>query len=182
MHELLNLAKTAKADTAANWDLIFAKLTLMPDIVNLRPESRDFGLIHFAVHQLRHVPAERLLLEFKADVHLKTREGHTCVELVEHAIETRNSDPRKPPSAATRKDDQDLLRLVKDLENGSHAPHLVVMLGREELRVGTLLVDTLLVGTLPVGTQVSAAVPAPSQRKAIHLMVDPKKEKEEHSR
>jgi len=112
MHELLNLAKSV------SWDNIFSVLKEKPDIVNLRPESRDFGLIHFAVFNLRHEQAERLLTEFKADIHAKTRDGRTPLSLIEESI---SKQPLDIP-ALSRKKNEELLRFVQELDRGVANP------------------------------------------------------------
>jgi hypothetical protein len=112
MHELHNLAK------AVNWDGIFEVLKDKPDIVNIRPDTRDFGLIHFAVFNLRHDQAERLLTEFKADIHLKTKEGKNCLALIEESL---TKQPLDLP-ALTKRKNQELHRFVKELDHGIKDP------------------------------------------------------------
>jgi hypothetical protein len=91
-HEMLTMAKDG------HWINVFAEIKKTPDIVNIRPETRRFGVLHYACYQVRHNEVERLVNEFNADVNLRTQDGHTPLEVLEERIR----DGQPPTSPAER--------------------------------------------------------------------------------
>ncbi|CAE7674654.1 unnamed protein product [Symbiodinium sp. KB8] len=74
-HDLLNKAK------AGTWEQVQSGLIRNPRLLDMRPESRKFALIHYAAFQF-HLGALDMLLKLGADPNLKNQDGKTALELL----------------------------------------------------------------------------------------------------
>ncbi|CAE8622177.1 unnamed protein product, partial [Polarella glacialis] len=68
-HAILDATKMAR------WEELFQKLQLCPDLVNARPEPREYAALHQAAFHGDVAVLQRLVDEFKADVCLRSKSG-----------------------------------------------------------------------------------------------------------
>ncbi|CAK0839336.1 unnamed protein product, partial [Prorocentrum cordatum] len=76
-HALLDIAK------GDQWDDLFRRLDARPELVNIRPEVRQFSLLHQAVYMGRAWAVARLLDEYGADPAQRTKAGEPCSSIAE---------------------------------------------------------------------------------------------------
>eukprot|EP00928_Gymnodinium_smaydae_P039344 TRINITY_DN26896_c0_g1_i1.p1 TRINITY_DN26896_c0_g1~~TRINITY_DN26896_c0_g1_i1.p1 ORF type:complete len:1045 (+),score=195.32 TRINITY_DN26896_c0_g1_i1:159-3293(+) len=100
-HELLNRAKDM------NWDSVKADVRARPELINMRPETRQFALIHYAAYQVRKAELEWLLGR-GADLSLRTRDGRNVEEVLHEGI---RANP--PQTAAHKQYDDDLAAYMR---------------------------------------------------------------------
>ncbi|CAE8593563.1 unnamed protein product [Polarella glacialis] len=74
-HAILDATKMAR------WEELFQKLQLCPDLVNARPEPREYAALHKAAFRGDVVVLQRLVDEFKADVCLRSKSGQTALQV-----------------------------------------------------------------------------------------------------
>lgn len=74
-HALLDLAKANK------WADVFRALDTRPELVNVRPEVRQYSLLHQAVYLGRVENVTRLLDQYGASASQCTKGGETCADL-----------------------------------------------------------------------------------------------------
>jgi len=79
-HRALTLAKQGR------WRQVQNELDLFPSIVNVRPGNRNWGIIHFAANRLNFGVVKILVEKYGADLALRTKDGHTCKELMQWQI------------------------------------------------------------------------------------------------
>lgn len=81
-HDLLNYGKLG------DWKNAKALLTMHPEIVNIRPDVREYALIHHAGYQLKFEIMEWMRYTMKADLMLKTRFGKTLEDIMQEVLST----------------------------------------------------------------------------------------------
>ncbi|CAE8589508.1 unnamed protein product [Polarella glacialis] len=74
-HAILDATKMAR------WEELFQKLQLCPDLVNARPEPREYAALHQAAFHGDVAVLQRLVDEFKADVCLRSKSGQTALQV-----------------------------------------------------------------------------------------------------
>jgi len=74
-HDILDAARQAQ------WDKMFKLLEAYPELVNVRPERRQYACIHQAAYHAQMKVLRRLIEDFKADTFLKSKDGFTPVEI-----------------------------------------------------------------------------------------------------
>lgn len=76
-HAVLDAAKDGK------WEKVFELLEKGPELVNVRPEVRVYGVIHQAAFHGDIEILRRLIEDFKANVKLLTKDGQTPLQIAE---------------------------------------------------------------------------------------------------
>merc|ERR1712217_593929 len=76
-HKLIDLAK------AGRWADLFKLLAMHKTLVNVRPEVREFGVLHQAAFQGKEDVVLRLIDEFGADPTEQTKYGKTVADVAE---------------------------------------------------------------------------------------------------
>eukprot|EP00811_Abedinium_folium_P000517 NODE_10473_length_1349_cov_3.301146.p1 GENE.NODE_10473_length_1349_cov_3.301146~~NODE_10473_length_1349_cov_3.301146.p1 ORF type:complete len:369 (-),score=76.78 NODE_10473_length_1349_cov_3.301146:243-1205(-) len=103
LHEMLTKAKLGE------WDDVRKFLTEKPNLINVRPETRPYGFIHFGA--ANGAPMVEWLIGMRADLHMKTSNGEDIVQVMVSAVTAR------PPKneAERRYDEESLMWLQKKL-------------------------------------------------------------------
>merc|ERR1712151_8867 len=70
-HSLIDLAKDGQ------WDKLYAVLDSKPELVNVRPEVREYGILHQAAFLGDEGAVNNLLKKYRADPDMLTRSGNT---------------------------------------------------------------------------------------------------------
>lgn len=76
-HKLIDLAK------AGRWADLFKMLEVHKTLVNVRPDVREFALLHQAAYQGREEVVVRLIDECGADPAQRTKSGQSVAEVAE---------------------------------------------------------------------------------------------------
>eukprot|EP00927_Polykrikos_kofoidii_P057021 TRINITY_DN5112_c0_g1_i1.p1 TRINITY_DN5112_c0_g1~~TRINITY_DN5112_c0_g1_i1.p1 ORF type:complete len:1300 (-),score=221.72 TRINITY_DN5112_c0_g1_i1:44-3889(-) len=100
-HQALTMAK------GENWEGVKEMLRKNPEIVNVRPEQREFNLLHFATFQFNHTVVRQLVRDYGADLTTKSSKGKTAIEILTEGMVT---NPGKPEETA---EDTRLLNWMK---------------------------------------------------------------------
>merc|ERR1712013_476867 len=76
-HKLIDLAKAGK------WNDLFKQLSTHKKLVNVRPEVREFNVLHQAAFQGKEDVVLKLIDEFGADPAQQTKYGKTVADVAE---------------------------------------------------------------------------------------------------
>eukprot|EP00927_Polykrikos_kofoidii_P077911 TRINITY_DN74797_c0_g1_i1.p1 TRINITY_DN74797_c0_g1~~TRINITY_DN74797_c0_g1_i1.p1 ORF type:complete len:560 (-),score=101.54 TRINITY_DN74797_c0_g1_i1:49-1728(-) len=103
--EMTKLAHAA-IDYAKNghWNKLYSALDAHPELVNMRPEVREYGVLHQAAWHGEGEVAAKLVVEYSADISLKTRSGLTAADVAResgHDALARSIPTLKPKAAST---------------------------------------------------------------------------------
>jgi len=97
VHELLNMGK------AGNWDRVKRLLAAHPRLVNCRPQSRTFALVHFAAAQVHFSILEWLVMA-GADLTLKTKDGQSVEQVLHQSMSA------SPPSSQEMREKDEAMK------------------------------------------------------------------------
>jgi len=86
-----------------NWDELYKLLETKPDLINLRPEVREYGILHQAAFHGDVGVVRRLVEDFRADVWQLTRDGKTASQVAREREErTRQAADKASDNAADK--------------------------------------------------------------------------------